>query len=80
MTRGIEYNNANLQQGDFNRQAASRATNYLVYLGQRNYAYAAGRTEFTKKSYNLFLKEWREKGHAREDYRNPLRPRGNKNC
>jgi hypothetical protein len=36
--------------------------------GLRNYADAAVRTEFTKKSYDLFLKEWREKGHTREDY------------
>jgi hypothetical protein len=40
----------------------------LVYLGLLNYADAAVRTEFTKKSYDLFLKEWREKGHTREDY------------
>lgn len=42
--------------------------NYLVYLGLMNYDDAAPRKEFAQKSYNLFLKEWREKGHVHENY------------
>lgn len=42
--------------------------NYLVYLGLRNYDDATARTEFAEKSYQLFLKEWREQGHVHENY------------
>ena len=42
--------------------------NYLVYLGLQNYQDAAVRKEFAQKSYELFLKEWREKGHVHENY------------
>jgi hypothetical protein len=42
--------------------------NYLVYLGLSNYDDAAIRKEFARKSYNLFLKEWSEKGHVHENY------------
>ena len=42
--------------------------NYLVYLGLENYDAAKARDEFAEKSYALFLKEWREKGHVHENY------------
>jgi len=42
--------------------------NYLVYLGLRNYDDATVRTEFAQKSFELFMKEWREKGHVHENY------------
>jgi putative isomerase len=42
--------------------------NYLVYLGLRNYDDPSVRREFAQKSYELFLKEWREKGHVHENY------------
>ena len=42
--------------------------NYLVYLGLCNYDDAGIRGEFATKSYQLFLKEWREKGHVHENY------------
>jgi hypothetical protein len=42
--------------------------NYLVYLGLFNYDDAEVRKEFARKSYSLFLKEWREKGHVHENY------------
>ena len=42
--------------------------NYLVYLGLNNYDDAKTRGEFAEKSYNLFLKEWKEKGHVHENY------------
>lgn len=42
--------------------------NYLVYLGLLNYGDSAASTAFAQKSYNLFLKEWREKRHVHENY------------
>jgi hypothetical protein len=42
--------------------------NYLVYLGLRNYDDPTVRSDFAQKSYNLFLKEWTEKGHVHENY------------
>jgi len=42
--------------------------NYLVYLGLRNYEDAAVRKDFAEKSYALFLKEWKDKGHVHENY------------
>ncbi len=42
--------------------------NYLVYLGLLNYDDPATRRDFAQKSYDLFLKEWREKGHVHENY------------
>jgi putative isomerase len=42
--------------------------NYLVYLGIKNYPYPRARKEFAEKSYELFVKEWREKGHVHENY------------
>ncbi len=42
--------------------------NYLVYLGLKNYPYPRARKEFAEKSYELFVKEWREKGHVHENY------------
>ena len=42
--------------------------NYLIYLGLANYDDAKVRKEFAQKSYNLFLKDWREKKHVHENY------------
>jgi len=42
--------------------------NYLVYLGLQKYDDAATRKEFARKSFNLFQKEWTEKGHVHENY------------
>jgi putative isomerase len=42
--------------------------NYLVYLEMRNYDDAKTRQEFARKSFQLFLKEWTEKGHVHENY------------
>jgi neutral trehalase len=43
-------------------------TNYLVYLGLLNYEDSAARKDFAERSYELFLKEWRENGHVHENY------------
>jgi hypothetical protein len=42
--------------------------NYLVYLGLRNYDLPEARKDFAHKSYDLFLKEWKENGHVHENY------------
>jgi putative isomerase len=42
--------------------------NYLVYLGLSNYDDPFVRKEFAEKSYQLFLREWREQGHVHENY------------
>jgi len=42
--------------------------NYLVYLGLRNYDDPKVRAEFAQKSWDLFLKEWRDKHHVHENY------------
>lgn len=42
--------------------------NYLVYLGLLNYDDRPVRSEFAGKSYELFLKEWHDKGHVHENY------------
>jgi hypothetical protein len=42
--------------------------NYLVYLGLRKYDYADTRRAFAQKSYELFLREWKENGHVHENY------------
>jgi putative isomerase len=42
--------------------------NYLVYLGLMKYDDAETRHAFAQKSYELFLKEWKENGHVHENY------------
>jgi len=42
--------------------------NYLVYLGLLNYDQPQARGDFARKSLNLFVKEWTEKGHVHENY------------
>ena len=42
--------------------------NYLVYLGLAKYDDAETRRAFAEKSYELFLKEWKEKRHVHENY------------
>ena len=42
--------------------------NYLVYLGLQKYDDAETRRAFAEKSYELFLKEWKENGHVHENY------------
>ena len=42
--------------------------NYLVYLGLRNYELPEVRREVADKSFQLFTKEWTEKGHVHENY------------
>ena len=42
--------------------------NYLVYLGLKECELEKTAYEFAKKSVELFMKEWKEKGHCHENY------------
>jgi len=64
----IERDDPAFRDQDYWRGRIWGPMNYLVYLGLRNYAEPAVRREFAQKSYDLFLKEWREKGHVHENY------------
>jgi neutral trehalase len=64
----IERNDPAFHDQDYWRGRIWGPMNYLVYLGLRNYGQPEVRREFAQKSYNLFLKEWAEKGHVHENY------------
>ena len=42
--------------------------NYLVYVGLKKYGFDDIAAEFVRKSYQLFMREWKEKGHCHENY------------
>jgi putative isomerase len=64
----IERDDAAFHDQDYWRGRIWGPMNYLVYLGLRNYAEPIVRRQFAQKSYDLFLKEWRENGHVHENY------------
>jgi len=64
----IERDDPAFHDQDYWRGRIWGPMNYLVYLGLSNYDDAAARREFAQKSYALFLKEWKEKGHVHENY------------
>ena len=64
----IARNDSAFKDQDYWRGRIWGPMNYLVYLGLSNYDDAAARKEFARKSYDLFLKEWKEKGHVHENY------------
>ncbi len=64
----IERNDPAFHDQNYWRGRIWGPMNYLVYLGLLNYEDAAARSAFAQKSYELFLKEWREKGHVHENY------------
>jgi hypothetical protein len=64
----IERNDPGFKDQNYWRGRIWGPMNYLVYLGLQNYDDAPARREFAQKSYNLFLKEWTEKGHVHENY------------
>ena len=64
----IEKNDPAFKDQNYWRGRIWGPMNYLVYLGLENYDGAATRKEFAQRSFNLFLKEWREKGHVHENY------------
>jgi putative isomerase len=64
----ISRDDAAFRDQDYWRGRIWGPTNYLVYLGLRNYENPNVSSEFAGKSYNLFLKEWTGKGHVHENY------------
>ncbi|HKF46687.1 MAG TPA: trehalase family glycosidase [Terracidiphilus sp.] len=43
-------------------------TNFLVYLGLKNYDFPGVRRDLAARSYKLFLKEWSQNRHVHENY------------
>jgi len=64
----IARDDAAFKDQDYWRGRIWGPMNYLVYLGLLNYDDEDTRREFARKSYELFLREWREKGHVHENY------------
>jgi neutral trehalase len=64
----IERNDPAFKDQNYWRGRIWGPMNYLVYLGLRNYDDAPARKDFAQKSYELFLKEWKENGHVHENY------------
>jgi neutral trehalase len=64
----IERDDPAFHDQDYWRGRIWGPMNYLVYLGLINYDDAEACKEFAQKSYDLFLKEWKEKGHVHENY------------
>jgi len=64
----IARNDPAFRDQDYWRGRIWGPMNYLVYLGLRNYDNPEVRREFAQKSYELFLKEWKENGHVHENY------------
>ncbi len=64
----IERNDPGFHDQNYWRGRIWGPMNYLVYLGLLNYPDMDVRKQFAQKSYELFRKEWREKGHVHENY------------
>jgi neutral trehalase len=64
----IASNDAAFKDQNYWRGRIWGPMNYLVYLGLQNYEDPATRSAFAQRSYELFLKEWKENGHVHENY------------
>jgi putative isomerase len=64
----IERNDPAFKDQNYWRGRIWGPMNYLVYLGLANYKDPDARSAFAQKSYDLFLKEWKENGHVHENY------------
>ena len=64
----IEHDDPAFKDQNYWRGRIWGPMNYLFYLGLENYQDATVQKEFAQKSYELFLKEWRERGHVHENY------------
>ncbi len=53
---------------DYWRGSIWAPMNFLVYLGFRNYDLPDARKDLSRKSYELLMKEWLERGYIRENY------------
>ncbi len=68
MIPSIARNDPAFKDQDYWRGRIWGPMNFLVYLGLQNYDDSAVRKDFAQKSYDLFLKEWKENGHVHENY------------
>jgi hypothetical protein len=64
----IERNDPAFNDQNYWRGRIWGPMNFLVYLGLTNYQDQNARSAFAQKSYELFLKEWRENSHVHENY------------
>lgn len=64
----IAYDDPAFKDQDYWRGRIWGPMNYLVYLGLRNYPLPDAQSQLAAKSYELFLKEWRDHGHVHENY------------
>jgi hypothetical protein len=64
----IARNDAAFKDQNYWRGRIWGPMNFLVYLGLQNYGDSAVHGAFAQKSYELFLKEWKENGHVHENY------------
>lgn len=67
----IARNDPAFKDQDYWRGRIWGPMNYLVYLGLRNYSTPTAtpaRQELARKSLDLFLVEWKSKGHVHENY------------
>ena len=64
----IARDDANFHDQNYWRGRIWGPMNYLIYLGLCNYDLPVVRREVAQKSFNLFAKEWTEKGHVHENY------------
>ncbi|HTB98222.1 MAG TPA: trehalase family glycosidase [Terracidiphilus sp.] len=64
----IAMNDPAFHDQDYWRGRIWGPMNYLVYLGLQEYDDSDARSAFAQRSYDLFLKEWRDKGHVHENY------------
>jgi neutral trehalase len=71
----IERNDPAFKDQNYWRGRIWGPMNFLVYLGLANYPDPKTRSAFAAKSYDLFLKEWKENGHVHENY-NAIRGTG----
>lgn len=65
---GIARNNKAFTEQNYWRGRIWPPLNFLVYLGVSNYNLPDARKDLVKKSYNLFMQNWMEKGSVYENY------------
>lgn len=68
MIPSISRNDSAYHEQDYWRGRIWPSMNFLIYLGLRKYGFKKEQKEFSEKSKNLLLKEWREKRHIHENY------------
>lgn len=64
----ISRNDTAYTAQDYWRGSIWAPMNFLVYYGMRNYDLPEARKDLSKKSKDLLMKEWLERGYVRENY------------